>query len=252
MDDGNVVVFDMEVKKIICGLVACKGRNGFPRTVVSTNTRNDCWVIGGDDYLSVWILDTNRNKIRPEKVNLKKIKRDITSVVIDPEDKYAFCGTTTGDIVKVKLNLPPRDGYVCDQVDPIGPGITGPIINGVIQRAAIKGEVKVRNAHLYKGGITALWMLESGSFLVGTGSGIVTEGSLKPVCRPNGVQDHVLQVRNQMSEWMILKNKITYVLHSTPCCISTTGTRRSRNGGERLSNHYTRERSGCSGGVNPK
>lgn len=195
MDDGNVVVYDVELKKVVCGLQACRGRNGFPRTVACTNTRNDCWVIGGDDYLSVWVLDKKQNRIRSEKANLKKIKRDVTSVCIDETDTFAFCGTTTGDILKIKLNLPPADGYTCDRQDPLGPGSTGPLMNGIITRLPNKCEMKTRNSHLYKGGVSALKMLDKDTFLIGGGNGIVTEGVVKMVCRPNGFPDFVMQER---------------------------------------------------------
>lgn len=61
---------------------ACQGRNGIPKCAASTNKRNNVWVVGGDDYLSVWILDTGTNRLRTEKANLKKIKRDILTVKV--------------------------------------------------------------------------------------------------------------------------------------------------------------------------
>lgn len=116
------------------------------------------------------------------------IKRDFTAIVIDPTDTYAFCATTTGDIIKIKLNLPPADGWVCDRQDPLGPATTGPLINTVINRLPLKCEMKTRNSHLYKGGITALRLLPSPDepemikFLIGAGNGIVTEGVVRQIC----------------------------------------------------------------------
>ena len=69
----------------ISGQVAIKGRNGIPRVAASTKTRNDVWVVGGDDYLVVWILDTQENRLRTERANLKKFKRDILVV------RVSFC-----------------------------------------------------------------------------------------------------------------------------------------------------------------
>lgn len=215
MDDGNVVIFDVELKKVICGLQACRGRNGFPRTIQCTNTRNDVWVIGGDDYLSVWILNTKQNRIRFEKVNLKMVKRDFTAIVIDPTDTYAYCASTTGDIIKIKLNLPPVDGWACDRQDPLGPATTGPLINTVINRLPLKCEMKTRNSHLYKGGITALRLQptpeepEMVKFLIGAGNGIVTEGVVRQICRPNGGPDYVIQ---EMGNQMCARGTVTTLL----------------------------------------
>jgi len=105
MDDGYVCLYDMEKCCVITTYKAIQGRNGIPRVVACTNTRNDVWAVGGDDYMSYWILDKDK-RLRPERANLRMIKRDILSMVIDGCDEYAYCGTSTGDIIKVRLNLP--------------------------------------------------------------------------------------------------------------------------------------------------
>lgn len=61
---------------------AIKGRNGIPKVIASTNARNDVWVVGGDDYMSYWILDTKENRLRTERANLRMVKRDILSIVV--------------------------------------------------------------------------------------------------------------------------------------------------------------------------
>lgn len=68
---------------------------------------------------------------------------------MDCEDEFAYCGTGTGDVIKVKLNLPNAGGGC----DPLGPPSPGPTICAVVTRLPIGCE-KGRNTHLYKGGKT--------------------------------------------------------------------------------------------------
>jgi len=64
------------------GLQAVKGRNGFPKAIAAANARNDVWVMGGDDYMSYWILNTKEKRLRVEKANLKMTKRDILCIQV--------------------------------------------------------------------------------------------------------------------------------------------------------------------------
>jgi hypothetical protein len=70
---------------------------------------------------------------------------------VDGKDEFAYCGTSTGDILKIRLNLPSRDGFRCDKQDRLGPPASGPTLNCIIGRKQLKIE-KGRNNHLYKGG----------------------------------------------------------------------------------------------------
>jgi len=67
---------------LLPGQLAMPGSAGIPRVAVSTNTRNDCWVIGGEQYLFVWILNTADNRLRWVRVNVKKIKRNIDVICV--------------------------------------------------------------------------------------------------------------------------------------------------------------------------
>jgi len=194
MDDGNVCIFDMEAKKVICGMQDIRGRNGFPFTIAATNSRNDVWVVGGDDYLSYWILDTYQNRLKTEKANLKKIKRDIKVIRIDDADEFAYCGTATGDVIKVKLNLPRRGGGC----DPVGPPSPGPVISCTIGRKPCKAE-KGRNVHLYKGGVTAMQILKSGDFIIGGGNGVVSQSRMKTICKGGAPEEIFEEYGPQMS-----------------------------------------------------
>ena len=42
-------------------------------------------------------------KLLPQECNLGTLKRNVHSVSIDPDDQMIYCGTTTGDILKINF-----------------------------------------------------------------------------------------------------------------------------------------------------
>ena len=51
----------------------------------------------------MWRVDLKNRKLLPEDCNLGTLKRNVQSVTIDPDDKFFYCGTTTGDILKINF-----------------------------------------------------------------------------------------------------------------------------------------------------
>ena len=82
--------------------------------------------------------------MRPTDIMFGSIKRQITCVVIDPLDKFAFFGTRTGDIIEVDL------------------------INAVYKRI---GPLK----RLFSQGVSTLKILPNNDLLVGTGDGLIAK-----------------------------------------------------------------------------
>ncbi|KAJ4443744.1 hypothetical protein ANN_05522 [Periplaneta americana] len=90
-------------------------------------------------------------------------------VLVDDWDTFAFCGTTSGDIIKIKLN------YDCD-VDILDP-ITAPVLVGCLGKYVGKkrlaaGEEPAR----YSQGVTALFLWPDdmeGRIIVGGGDGTI-------------------------------------------------------------------------------
>ena len=54
--------------------------------------------------LRVWLLDEPNRKIRPEDVNMGQIMRTVKCMEVTPDDKYVYCGTTTGDILEINMD----------------------------------------------------------------------------------------------------------------------------------------------------
>ena len=51
--------------------------------------------------LRVWELNPEARKIIPTDCNLGQLKRIVQCIRVSHDDKYVFCGTTTGDILQV-------------------------------------------------------------------------------------------------------------------------------------------------------
>ncbi|CAB3362025.1 Hypothetical predicted protein [Cloeon dipterum] len=63
-------------------------------------------VTSSEEGLKVWEMDA-RFQLTVTTVNLGKVKRLINCIMVDDDDSVAYCGSTTGDVVKVRLNLVP-------------------------------------------------------------------------------------------------------------------------------------------------
>lgn len=94
-------------------------------------------------------------------------------------------------------------------MDRLGPPASGPTLACCVGRKPLKGE-KGRNNHLYKGGVTALKILESGDFIVGAGNGKVTQGKLIIMCSEGKPNDMISEYGPQMR----VRGQVTSILLS--------------------------------------
>ncbi|XP_029916577.1 cilia- and flagella-associated protein 52 [Myripristis murdjan] len=142
-DDGGIVVWNIETKQAICGSPASSTSAGHCLTVQYSNTNDNIFVSAGNGTLRVWELDVPKRKIRPTECQTGKLKRSFKCIKISEDDQFIFCGTTSGDIMKVNLK-------------------TG-LLNSC-------GPVKKK----YSLGVSSLTTLKSGDLLVGSGAGLLT------------------------------------------------------------------------------
>ncbi|XP_049900646.1 cilia- and flagella-associated protein 52 [Epinephelus moara] len=142
-DDDSIVVWNIETKQAICGSPALAHSAGYCLTVQYSNTNDNIFVSAGSGTLRVWELDLTNRKIRPTECQTGKLKRIVKCVEITEDDRFIFCGTTSGDIMKVNM----KTGLLSDC-----------------------GPVKTK----YSLGVNVLRILKSGNLLVGSGSGTFT------------------------------------------------------------------------------
>lgn len=84
------------------GMFATSDIAGNAYTICQSNMHPECFVTGGDRTIKIWQFNASSKKMHGTDAKLGKLRRVITCVVIDSKDNYAYCGTTSGDIIKLK------------------------------------------------------------------------------------------------------------------------------------------------------
>lgn len=129
-DCGNIVVWDVEAGTPLSGTLASSGSKGEATALCTCNRRGPCFITGGDCNLMVWSIDVIARSISGVDVNMSKLKRVIYCMDINERDEVCFCGTSTGDILKVRLNF----HHDAELLIPIKP----PIMQGCYTKASRK------------------------------------------------------------------------------------------------------------------
>jgi WD40 repeat protein len=102
--DDRMVVWDIPQRKGFTGILATMGSTGCANSVSFANTTDLAFVSEGDKNLRFWQIDERNHKLIAENAKLDTIKRIITCLQLDASDKMVFCGTTTGDVLKVAMS----------------------------------------------------------------------------------------------------------------------------------------------------
>lgn len=138
LDDKAAVVWDVSTGRPICGSPAHHTES---KVVVFFNNNSAKLITAGVGSLRVWTVDPDDRKMNAEDVNMGTIRRSITCALVEATDSYAYCGTTSGDVLCVLLE---RDANTFK-------------MNGPQKKLP--------------GGIVSMLFNNSGDVLVGTGAG---------------------------------------------------------------------------------
>ncbi|KAM3922864.1 cilia- and flagella-associated protein 52 [Leptodactylus fuscus] len=154
-DDGSVVLWNMATREAICGSPASSLSAGHALTVTFINNSDDLFITGGNGTLRVWEVDLPNRKMRPTECQMGQLKRVVTCLAVSEDDGCFYCGTSTGDILKVNTKTK--------------------LLNSC-------GPQKDR----FSLGVTSLTLLKTGEFIIGSGDGklsICKEPNYKAVKR---------------------------------------------------------------------
>jgi cilia- and flagella-associated protein 52 len=100
-DDNAIVVWDLDHGEALCGSPAAPDST---LCLAWLNGRNDRLVTAGHYNCRVWQVDFSLPKLHAMDVKMGQLRRVFTCLSIAADDRFAFCGTHTGDVVKVKID----------------------------------------------------------------------------------------------------------------------------------------------------
>jgi cilia- and flagella-associated protein 52 len=93
------VLWDVDSGEAICGSPT---HADFVLCMRFFNTCSNKLVTAGNYNLQVWTYDAENNKLRPEDVRLGNLQRQFRSILIDAQDRFAYAGSTSGDVMQVR------------------------------------------------------------------------------------------------------------------------------------------------------
>lgn len=173
-DDNSLVIWEVERGTAVCGTPAATDT---AHCVRFFNNTEFSLVTGGNYHVIVWQFDLPNKKLRPTQANLGQMKRVTTNVLIDKDDHFVYCGTSTGDLLQVDLNralfkqLCPKKcfalGVTCSAMLPDGELMLG-TGDGTIARIA-GDTLKIKVQCQVLGGVTSIALTSDGThFFCGT------------------------------------------------------------------------------------
>ncbi|XP_064101027.1 uncharacterized protein LOC135211710 [Macrobrachium nipponense] len=62
-------------------------------------------IVGGLALLRAWTLQLSNNRLTPTPIQVGLLERNYTGLQIDAREKFLYAATTTGDVVKIRLNM---------------------------------------------------------------------------------------------------------------------------------------------------
>lgn len=107
-DDNALVVWDVASGEAICGSPAAQDSSICCRWL---HGRNDRLVTAGNYHIRVWQIDFGLPKLHAMDVKLSNIRRIVSCLDITDDDRLAYCGTTTGDILKINIERNEIQGF---------------------------------------------------------------------------------------------------------------------------------------------
>lgn len=166
LDDGSIIVYDIDKNEVLCASSSVKSTAGISTVIRSMHLRGECFIVAGDNILKLFTLNREYKSVQGLDASFAKIKRKILCVEIDSADEHAYCGTSTGDILKIKLNFSSDATMVTPSKSPALIGCFAKYPTPTKKRSTI-------TVVLYSKGVTSLYLMPDGTMIVGSGNGVV-------------------------------------------------------------------------------
>ena len=100
-DDNDIVVWDVQTGKAICGSPAA---NESSRCVKWFNQRHDRFVTCGNFHFKVWQVCTKTPILHAVDASMGTIRRVMQCLCISQDDEFGYAGSQTGEVLKFSLD----------------------------------------------------------------------------------------------------------------------------------------------------
>lgn len=133
------------------------------------------------DTIRLWTIDEDARALKSINISMLKLKRMIMAIAVDRRDEFAYLGTSTGDLIKIRLNFfhdvevlaPVKPPVMCGSYTKIDP-------RPVNLRPPDAPSIR------YSRGIRVIYLLFDGRMIIGAGDGeieLVIECSQDTKCK---------------------------------------------------------------------
>lgn len=99
-DDNTLVVWDVETGRAVCAGCAAKDT---ALSLAWLNLRNDRLVTVGKGGARVWHMDFQTSRVHAMDVRMGRLDREMRCVVVTEDDRFAICGTQTGELLQIDI-----------------------------------------------------------------------------------------------------------------------------------------------------
>ncbi|XP_047469214.1 cilia- and flagella-associated protein 52-like [Penaeus chinensis] len=103
--DGYLVVWHVETKKPLCSVVAGDPGLGLTTLLCTAPVTPTLMLVGGQKLLRAWTLNSSNNRLMPTPIAVGLLERNYTCLQVDAAEEHLYASTTTGDVVKIRLNM---------------------------------------------------------------------------------------------------------------------------------------------------
>lgn len=208
-DDNALVIWDVENGTPICGSPAgpdsglvCKWLHG----------RNDRLVTGGFYHVRVWQVDVHIPKLNPIDVKFGPLRRVVSCIDITADDRFGYCGTSTGDLIKVSLDRDEiRSLNEPDNVLPAMLGVTKDRISLGINACSVVINPKTGNYNVVAGGGDGSLMYINPTLLFCKKNSTILKGGITSITQ-NPVNGTLMIGTNQSNRYEVTRDLLESTL----------------------------------------
>ncbi|XP_045122499.1 cilia- and flagella-associated protein 52-like [Portunus trituberculatus] len=162
LSDGFLVLWHIPTTTPICSVQAAEPGMGVASLLCMAPHTPTLILVGGQRILRAWSLNPATNRLTPTSISLGLTERNYTCMRVDEAEEFLFAATTTGDVVKVRLNKPPAPG--CHP---------SPVLVSVMAPRPAPSPGGPRLTRAPTPGLQAMAVLPNGDLLVGDVGGYV-------------------------------------------------------------------------------